>query len=286
MDNSDTQQVVQILRDLDLSSLLYLLLIILGGWILTTLVRRGFPWLAQRSPAGMRLNILKWVPVLRLLILVFALGLIIILILDPSLPNIVALLGATALAIGFAFKDYINGLIAGVVTVFERPYRPGDWIRIGDAYGVVTSVNLRTVEIVTPDDTVVTIPHSKIWNTSIFNENYGSRELLCVIHFHLHPLHDAMQVRQRLHDVALTSPYLQIERPITVIVSERPWDTHYEVKAYPIDAQQQFKFMTDITVRAKAALSNLGVEPATIPPPIIPPPVPGESLYLQRRSRD
>jgi small-conductance mechanosensitive channel len=133
---------------------------------------------------------------------------------------------------------------------------------------------------------VVTIPHSKIWDTNVYNENTGSRELLCVVHFHLHPLHDAVQVRQRLHDVALTSPYLQIERPIAIIVSERPWDTHYQVKAYPIDAQQQFRFMTDITVRAKAALSNLGVEPATIPPPIIPPPTGGESVYPQRLSAD
>ena len=56
------------------------------------------------------------------------------------------------------------------------------------------------------------------------------------------------------------------------------WDTHYRVKAYPIDARQQFQFMSDITVRAKAALSNLGVAPATIPPPMLPPPVKGESL--------
>lgn len=282
MPNNETQQVVQVLRDLGVTSFLYLLLIIAGAWLLTALVRRGLPWLAQRSPAGRRLSILKWLPVLRLLILALAIGLIITILLDPSLPNIVAVLGATALAIGFAFKDYATGLIAGVVAVFEQPYRPGDWVRIDDAYGMVTAVNLRTLELVTPNDTVVTIPHSKIWDTKIYNENAGRRELLCVINFHLHPLHDAVQVRQRLYDVAITSPYLHIERPITIIVSERPWDTHYEVKAYPIDAQQQFQFMTDITVRAKAALGNLGVEPATVPPPIIPPPTAGESLYPQR----
>ncbi len=281
--NNNTEQVVQILKDLGFTSLLYLLLIIVGAWIVTVLVRRGLPWLAQRSPARMRLGILKWVPVLRLLVLALAIALIIAIILNPSLPNIVAVLGAAALAIGFAFKDYVNGLIAGIVSVFERPYRPGDWIKIDDAYGMVTAVNLRMVEIVNPDDTRVMIPHSKIWDTNIYNANSGRRELLCVVNFHLHPLHDAALVRQRLHDVALTSPYLQIERPITVIVSEQLWNTHYEVKAYPIDAQQQFQFMTDITVRAKAALISLGIEPATIPPSLIPPPTGGESLYPPRQ---
>lgn len=266
MDNR-TEQVVQVLRDLGLTSLFYLVLIIAGAYILTMIVRRGLPWFAQRSPAGMRLGILKWLPVLRLLILALAIALIVAIILNPSLPNIVAVIGATALAIGFAFKDYINGLIAGVVTVFERPYRPGDWITIDDAYGVVTAVNLRTVSIITPDNTMVAIPHSKIWDTNVYNANVGKRELLCVVNFHLHPQHDARQVCQRLHEVALTSPYLQIKRPISIIVSERPWDTHYEVKAYPIDAEQQFQFMTDITVRAKEVLSYLGVKPAMVPPP-------------------
>jgi small-conductance mechanosensitive channel len=279
MNDSEAQRVAQILRDLDQTSFLYIVLIFVGAWLLTVLVQRGLPWLAHRVPSTLRLRILPWPPVLRLLIIVVAIGLVISSVLNPSLPNVVTILGAAALAIGFALKDYVNGLIAGVVAIFERPYRTGDWVKIDDAYGEVVSVGLRALRLVTPDDTVVTIPHSKIWDTNIYNSNDGKRELLCVTHFHLHPLHDAARVRQRLYDVALTSPYLQFARPIAVVVSERPWDTHYQVKAYPIDARQQFQFMSDITLRAKAALSNLGVEPATLPPPIIPPPVKGESFY-------
>ncbi len=279
MNESEAQRAVNVLRDLDETSFLYIAVIVAGAWLLAILVQRGLPWLAHRVRISRRLSILQWVPVLRLLIMVVAIGLVISIVLNPSLPNVVAILGAAALAIGFAFKDYVNGLIAGLVAIFERPYRPGDWVKIDEAYGEVVSVGLRALRLVTPDDTVVTIPHSKIWNTNIYNSNNGERNLLCVIHFHLHPLHDAARVRQRLYDVALTSPYLQLERPIVIIVAERPWDTHYQVKAYPIDARQQFQFMSDITVRAKAALSNLGVEPATLPPPIIPPPVKGEAFY-------
>jgi small conductance mechanosensitive channel len=279
MNESETQHVAQILKDLDPTRFLYIALIVVGAWLLTGVAQRGFPWLAQRVRPRLRLRILQWIPVLRLLILVVAIGLIVSIVLNPSLPNVVAVLGAAALGIGFAFKDYVNGLIAGLVVIFERPYRTGDWVKIDNAYGEVVSVGLRALRLVTPDDTVVTIPHSKIWDTNIYNSNDGKRELLCVTHFHLHPLHDAVRVRQRLYDVVLTSPYLQLERPVVVVVSERPWDTHYQVKAYPIDARQQFQFMSDITVRAKVALSHLGVEPATIPPPLIPPAVAGESLH-------
>lgn len=269
MNEDQTQRVVHLLNELNQMSYLQIILIIAGAWLLSALVQKGFPWMAQRMPGGSRLGVLRWIPVFRLMILITALALLVSVVLSPSLPNMIAILSASALAIGFAFKDYVNGVIAGLVALLERPYRPGDWVKIDDAYGEVKSVGLRALHIVTPDDNLVTIPHSKLWDTNIYNANLGKRELLCVVHFYLDPLHDAARVRQRLHDVAITSPYLQLQSPILVIVSERFWHTHYQVKAYPIDARQQFQFMSDITVRAKAALSNLGVEPAKIPPPFM-----------------
>ena len=279
MNENQTEHMVRLLNELDQTSYLQIALIIVGAWVLSALVRKGFPWMAQRLPGGGRLGVLRWIPVVRLLILILAIGLVVSVVINPSLPNMVVILSASALAIGFAFKDYVNGLIAGLVALFERPYRPGDWVRIDDAYGEVTSVGLRALRIVTPDDTVVTIPHRKLWDTNIYNANLGKRELLCVVHFYLDPLHDAKRVRQRLRDVAITSPYLQIQRPVVVIVSERFWHTHYQVKAYPIDARQQFQFMSDITVRGKAALSTLGVESVKIPPPFMRSAAGDESLY-------
>jgi hypothetical protein len=53
--------------------------------------------------------------------------------------------------------------------------------------------------------------------------------------------------------------------PFAVIVTEKPWGTHYRLKAYPVDSAQQFQFVSDLTVRGKAALSRLGVEFAAVP---------------------
>lgn len=88
---------------------------------------------------------------------------------------------------------------------------------------------------------------------------------MCVADFYLDPRHNAAQVKHTLHDVALTSAFLQIDKPINVIVREKPWGTHYRLKAYPIDPRQQFHFITDLTVRGKAALIEMGVEFAAIP---------------------
>jgi len=135
--------------------------------------------------------------------------------------------------------------IAGIVTIYERPYALGDRITIGDAYGEVTSVGLRSVQILTPDDTRISVPHARTWDTNIHNANAGKRDQLCVADFFLHSEHDARAARQALLDVIVTSPYLQMERPLAVMVAEKPWGTHYRLKAYPVDGRDEFSFITE-----------------------------------------
>jgi small conductance mechanosensitive channel len=243
-----------------------ILLIFVVAWLLISRIERVLPYLAERLPGRMRLYILPTVPLLRLLILLLTIGLIILQITKSSIEGLVAILGAAGLAIGFSFKDYVSSLVAGLVAIYERPYRPGDWVGIDGVYGEVKSIGLRTLRMVTPDDTVVIVPHLTIWNTSVHNANDGARNLMCVADFYLHPDHEAALVRQKLREVALTSPFIQLERPISVVVMEKPWATHYRLKAYPIDSRDQFQFTSDLTVRGKQALALLGARAAVTLP--------------------
>ena len=127
---------------------------------------------------GTRFFLLPWVPLLRLIILVAAVVGIAPLVVKPTPENLLALFGAGGLAIGFAFKDYLSCLLAGIVLLIERPYRVGDWVQIGDTFGEVTQIDLRTVSIRTPDDNQVLIPHATIWTTPISNATCGLHELL------------------------------------------------------------------------------------------------------------
>jgi small-conductance mechanosensitive channel len=232
---------------------------------LISLVQRFLPWIARYVPGRGRLYILPLVPILRIVIIVMTFLTVFPMIVKPTAQNVFALFGALGLALGFAFKDYVSGLIAGIVALYEQPYRPGDWVTVDGSYGEIESMGLRSFRMVTPDDTVVTVPHAKLWTSNIANANDGKREHLCVANFHLHPAHDGSAVRRKLFDVALASPYLQLKRPLTVIAAEQPWGTQYRVKAYPVDGRDEFAFITDLTVRGKSALNELGVVWTTAP---------------------
>ena len=256
---------MELLANLNEANVIEIVVILAVTWLGILLSQRCLPWLAKRFSGRQQLYILASAPVFRLLLIIVAITLIIPRVIEPTFENLVAVLGTLGIALGFAFKDYISSLFAGIVTLYEIPYRVGDWITIEDTYGEVRKIGSRSLEIVTPDDTVVVIPHQKLWATAIHNANDGSQFLMCIADFYLHPQHDAMQVKTSLREVALTSAYLQLDRPVIVVIQEQPWGTHYRLKAYPAEPRNQFFFTTDLTVRGKAALAELDVAFSAVP---------------------
>jgi small-conductance mechanosensitive channel len=251
--------IAKIFKHLDTGVLLDLALIAAAATALILLVQKTLPWLANRLRGRRRYWLLALVPLLRLIIIIGAFLLMLPKVIEPSVQNMVAVLGSLGLALGFALKDYASSLVAGIVAVGEAPYRNGDWVEIDGVYGEVTHVGVRALQLVTPDDNLVTIPHQTLWAGAISNANNGSPQLQCTAEFHLHPAHDGARVRAALEDVALTSPYLAFGQPIAVVAAEQPWGTRYRLRAYPIDARQQFRFATDLTLRGKAELLRLGI---------------------------
>ena len=261
----DTEQVVGLFRNITTQTLTEALAVVGMAILLVWLSQRLLSWLASRLHSNRRLLVLALIPTIRVLVIVAALIWIVPLFIEPTVQNTVAILSVTGLAIGFALKDYVSSLIAGIVAAYELPYRPGDWIEVEGSYGEVRHVGMRVVEIVTPNDTVVFIPHQKLWTGLIHNANNGGASLMCVVSFYLEPDHDAHEVRRVLQDVALTSPYLKLQRPVLVLLEEQPWGTHYRIKAYPMDPRQQFQFMSDLTARGKECLRRMPVHFARLP---------------------
>ncbi len=253
-----------IFRKLTWQDVLLVLAVLLLAHMLAVLVRSALRNLAEKVPSR-RLAILRLTPILRLVVRIGAAFVIVPILIEPTFQNVIALVASVGLALAFAFKDYGSSLVAGLVTVLENTYQPGDWIEVDGAYGEVKSINARALHLVTPDDTEVIVPHSRLWSRSVFNATSGNRSLLCVANFYLHPDHDAAAVRRRLAEVANSSSFRKPETSVVVIALEKPWGTHYRVKAYVKESREQFLFTTDLTIRGKEALRNMEVRFAQAP---------------------
>ncbi len=247
-----------LLRRLTWQHVLLVLAVLVVARLLSVVVRWAVLHAAEKAPPRLRLSILRTMPIAHLLIGVGAVTVSVPILVQPTLRNVVALAAGIGLALAFALKDYGSSLVAGLVTVLENTYQPGDWIKVDSTYGEVKSIGLRAMRIVTPDDTEVTIPHLRLWSAGIFNASSGNRSLLCVTEFYLHPAHDATATSRRLKEMAENNPYRKADTPITVIVQEKPWGTRYRLKAYVKESRDQFLFITDLTLRGKEVLRAMG----------------------------
>lgn len=252
----------QIIQQLSIWDVVMIVLAIGTSRLLASGIRWGMTALAGQTSPPWRIRILSWMPIFRLCIALTSVAFIIWIVIVPSWQNVVALLAGAGLVLSFALKDYGSCLLAGLATIFERIYRPGDWIEIQGAYGEVRSIGMRAVHLVTLDDTEVIVPHAAIWASPVFNATSGLHTVQCAADFYLHPEHDGLLVRERLAEIASTSPFLLPDSSITVIAAEQPWGTHYRLKAYAKDSREQKLFTTDLTLRSKKAFKDLGIKPA------------------------
>jgi MscS family membrane protein len=85
--------------------------------------------------------------------------------------------GIIGIAVGFAAKDTLANLFAGISILVDAPYQLGDFVVLdGGDRGRVTKIGLRSTRILTRDDIEITVPNSVIANSKIANESGGPWE--------------------------------------------------------------------------------------------------------------
>lgn len=81
--------------------------------------------------------------------------------------TIISSLGIGSVAIGFAFKDILQNLLAGILILVNRPYRRGDQIVVKDFEGTVEHIQSRATLIKTYDGRRVIIPNSDVYTSPV-----------------------------------------------------------------------------------------------------------------------
>lgn len=83
--------------------------------------------------------------------------------------SIIAALGAAGLAIGLALQGTLQNVAAGLVLLFLRPFKVGDYIESSNVSGIVQEIGLFATELKTLDGLYVLAPNSEVWGTPITN---------------------------------------------------------------------------------------------------------------------
>ena len=85
--------------------------------------------------------------------------------------------GALGLGFGFALQDLLKNVISGLIIIFGRVIKKGDYVKFNDLEGYVKEINLRTTIIKTPNNEEIVIPNSIITDSPLINYSLSSPEI-------------------------------------------------------------------------------------------------------------
>lgn len=171
-----------------------------------------------------------------------------------SSQAIFALSGTLAVAGGFLLKDIAEATMAGISILIGRPFQVGDRISFGGFYGEVKDIGLRSVRLVTLDDNLVSIPSSKFLSDPVASANAGELDCMVVMPFFISTAADHARAKQIVHDSVLSSRFLYLGKPVSVLVSMELAEEFGAIvkitaKAYVYDARHEKAFASDVTDR-------------------------------------
>lgn len=149
------------------NSLLTIVVFIVAS-IVSKIVRRGVHKAAEKLSGGDEIvsRLLSQVAYYA----VYLVALVIILdLFGVNTASLVALLGAAGLAIGLALKDTLSNIAAGIMILFLKPIKKGEFVEFSSYSGKVTDIGLFTSVFETADGLYISSPNSVVWGSTIRN---------------------------------------------------------------------------------------------------------------------
>lgn len=248
--NAVTVREVEENLKIPLSKIFWSLVVFIAGYFFIRFATRVMELFAERS-AGHRITLKGLVPVIRIAGWIVVLFVIIAGVIAPKIETIWALTASVGVAVGFASQDILKNIFGGVMILLDSPFKVGDKIEIGSFYGEVVEIGLRSTRIVTPDDSLVSIPNGEVMNHSVSNSNAGELDCQVVAELFLPLEIDTEAVRRIATEAAQTSRYVYLNKGITVLffneVKERRSYLKMRLKAYVMDIRYEFIFKSELT---------------------------------------
>lgn len=141
----------------------FVLLVTIGQWFSTRLDRN---WLNKtRMERGAREAMVTISGYLGIAIaLLVGLG-----IAGLNFGNLAIIAGALSVGIGFGLQNVVNNFVSGLILLFERPVKTGDWVVVGSTEGFVRRIRIRSTQIQTFDQADVIVPNSELISNQVTN---------------------------------------------------------------------------------------------------------------------
>ncbi|MBN1666899.1 MAG: mechanosensitive ion channel family protein [Anaerolineales bacterium] len=174
--------------------------------------------------------------------------------------SLLASLGIAGITIGFAARDAFSNLISGLLIYLDRPFVIGDLIEVGDSYGKVDQITLRSTRIITSDGKMLAVPNTDIINKIVASyTNFPNLRLDIPVTVGVNE--DLSRVRAILLDIVDRDPaYMSEPAPRVVVTQLNDYNVGMELQAWIHDERSHVDLRSILRERVFTELNRAGVE--------------------------
>ena len=146
--------------------------------------------------------------------------------------SFIAIIGAAGLAIGLSLQASLSNFASGVMIIFFRPFKVGDFVEAGGVSGVVEGIQIFSTQMRTGDNKAIIVPNSSITNSNITNYSAKDERRVDLV-FGIGYDDDIKQAKKVLQDIVKKEKRILKDPEPVIAVSEladssvnfvvRPW---------------------------------------------------------------
>ncbi|WP_455385332.1 mechanosensitive ion channel family protein [Acidihalobacter prosperus] len=197
--------------------------------------------------------------------IIIAAALIALVVAGVAFQNLALIAGALSVGIGFGLQNIVNNFVSGLILLFERPIRTGDWIVVGSVEGFVRRISIRSTQIQTFDRADVIVPNSDLISGSVTNwmlrDTYGRVRVPVGVAYGS----DTQQVKDILLRIAKEHPLViqdssAIPNPYVLFLSFGDSSLNFELRAYIRDVGERLTVVSDLNFAIDAAFREAGIQ--------------------------
>ncbi len=175
--------------------------------------------------------------------------------------------GVLGVAVGFAAKDTLSNLIAGILLIIDRPFEIGDRIEVWSApagsasWGDVIDIGLRATKIKTTDNIVIVIPNNEIMKRDIVNYTQNSNSIRVRINIGVAYDTDIDAAKKVIMAVAAQADWIQQNpAPKVVVRNFGESSVDLQLRVWISNARRRIDTISFVTDQVKSAFDGAGIE--------------------------
>jgi potassium-dependent mechanosensitive channel len=178
-----------------------------------------------------------------------------------SLDKLAIVAGALSVGIGFGLQSIVNNFVSGLILLWERSIRVGDWIVVGTDQGHVRRISVRSTEIETFDRSLVILPNSNLVSGVVKNRVRNDRSGRIILPVGTRYSSDPDRVRTIIEGCAAAHDgVLETPSPKAYLLKMGDNTLSFELRCFVPDVDQIMRTSSDLHFAIFRALKNEGIE--------------------------